>query len=305
MFMDHKRLKFSHKKCHRIHIEKEHNKCPQLKVHDKIMTDAQKEKYLGDIIDESGNIQATIENRIRKGNGIISEISSIIEEFPFGQYKLEVALKLREAMLINGILFNSESWHGVTEKQVKSLEAIDESLLRTIMKAHSKTPKEFLYLESGALPLRFIIAQRRILFMKHITERHDSDLLKRVFVAQREAPSHGDFVKIVEKDLKDLNLTHQYATSSSVSKDQLKAALRKSANNAALNYLRNILKEHTQVKSISYKKLEIQRYLKSSVLSQYETSILTSFRSQCTRGMRSNFGKMYQKSLLPFKMFSN
>ena len=101
MFMDHKRLNLSHKKCHRIHIGKEHNKCPQLKVHDKIMTDAQKEKYLGDIIDESGNIQATIENRIRKGNGIISEISSIIEEFPFGQYKLEVALKLREAMLIN------------------------------------------------------------------------------------------------------------------------------------------------------------------------------------------------------------
>ena len=65
-------------------------------------------------------------------------------------------------MLINGILFNSESWHGVTEKQVKSLEAIDESLLRTITKAHSKTPKEFLHLESGALPLRFIIAQRRI-----------------------------------------------------------------------------------------------------------------------------------------------
>ena len=72
---------------------------------------------------------------------------------------------------------------------------------------------------------------------------------------------------------------------------KLKAALRKSANNAALNYLRNILKEHTQV-CISYKKLEIQPYLKSSVLSQYETAILASFRSQCTRGIRSNFGKM-------------
>ena len=50
---------------------------------------------------------------------------------------------------------------------------------------------------------------------------------------------------------------------------QLKAALRKSANTASLNYLRSIMKEHTKVKGISYKKLDIQPYLKSSVLSQY------------------------------------
>ena len=49
-------------------------------------------------------------------------------------------MKLREVMLLNGILYNSEAWQGLTKKQVSSLEAIDESLLRGIRQAHAKTP---------------------------------------------------------------------------------------------------------------------------------------------------------------------
>ena len=50
-------------------------------------------------------------------------------------------MKLREAMLLTGILFNVEAWHGVTLQHIKRLEMIDESLLRSILKAHRKTPQ--------------------------------------------------------------------------------------------------------------------------------------------------------------------
>ena len=39
-FMEHNRLTLSDKKCHRIHIGKEHNNCPELKVHDEVMKDS-------------------------------------------------------------------------------------------------------------------------------------------------------------------------------------------------------------------------------------------------------------------------
>ena len=124
------------------------------------------------------------------------------------QHKIPVALKLREALLVNGILFNSESWHGVTQKHIKSLDTVDVALLRTILKAHSKTPKEFLYVETGALPFRWIVAQRRIMYLKNIMERSDNDMLKRVLIAQKLNPSKGDFVRIVEKNLKELGNTY-------------------------------------------------------------------------------------------------
>ena len=89
---------------------------------------------LGDIINHSGTIQATIDQWVSKGNGIVAEIKSILSEISFGKYKFQVAIKLRESILLNGILFNSEDWHGVTLKQIKTLESIDEALLRSILK---------------------------------------------------------------------------------------------------------------------------------------------------------------------------
>ena len=135
-FIEHKKLKLSHDKCFRIHIGKGHSNCPELKVHNLQMKESDQEKYLGDMIDKSGTNDATINNRKSKGEGIVAEILSIISEIPLGPHKTEVALKLREAMLINGILFNSEAWHSVTNAQIAKLECVDNALLRGILKAH-------------------------------------------------------------------------------------------------------------------------------------------------------------------------
>ena len=67
-----------------------------MKVHQDTMKEVQQERYLGDIIDKSGSIQATMDKRKAKGEGIISEVLSIIEEIPLGKHKTEVALKLRK-----------------------------------------------------------------------------------------------------------------------------------------------------------------------------------------------------------------
>mgnify|MGYP006908660496 CR=1 FL=1 len=74
-FIEHKRLRLSKTKCHRIHIGMGHKNCPRLEVHGDEMLDSENEKYLGDIIDSSGTIQATIDHRKSKGNAIIAEIN--------------------------------------------------------------------------------------------------------------------------------------------------------------------------------------------------------------------------------------
>ena len=65
-FIESKKLGLSKDKCYRIHIGKGHEKCPNLSVHGNVMKEAEKEKYLGDIIDSSGSIEATIENRKKR-----------------------------------------------------------------------------------------------------------------------------------------------------------------------------------------------------------------------------------------------
>ena len=119
-------------------------------------------------------------------------------------------------MLINGILFNSEAWHSVTNAQIAKLECVDNALLRGILQAHSKTPSEFLHLETGTVPLRWIISQRRINYLRHIMSRSDEELIKKVFLAQKDQPTRGDFVKLVEKDLSDLGLSFEDITSGKI-----------------------------------------------------------------------------------------
>ena len=79
------------------------------------MAESTKEKYLGDIVDESGKIKQTVEERRSKVFAIVNGILAILEEVPLGKYRMEIGLKLRQAMLLIGILYNSEAWHGITE----------------------------------------------------------------------------------------------------------------------------------------------------------------------------------------------
>ena len=69
-----KKLALSQKKCHKIHLGKGADQCQELKVHEAQMNNSDKEKYLGDYMDKSGKIKATIEDRVGKGWGILSEI---------------------------------------------------------------------------------------------------------------------------------------------------------------------------------------------------------------------------------------
>ena len=79
---------------------------------------------------------------------------------------MEIGLNLRQAMLINGILYNSEASHDINDKETKRLEEVDEHLLRSLVHGHAKTPLEFIDLETGSIPLRYIIACRRMCFLQ-------------------------------------------------------------------------------------------------------------------------------------------
>ena len=72
-FIESKKLKLSEKKCFQIN-------CPKLKVRKVNMKEAEGEKYLGDMIGKSGSIQATIEHRKSKCEGIITGIMTILDD---------------------------------------------------------------------------------------------------------------------------------------------------------------------------------------------------------------------------------
>ena len=113
-------------------------------------------------------------------------------------------------MLINNMLFSANAWYDLTESNLRTLEQTDESLLRQILKAHSKTPIEALYFELGCTPIRHILKARRLNYLHYILKLEKSDLLWKVFDAQMQNPTKGDWYLQVIEDLKDFGITNDF-----------------------------------------------------------------------------------------------
>ena len=109
---------------------------------------------------------------------------ALVKEAPLGSYRVRAGLLLRQAILLNGTLFNSEAWHSLSSSQVDSFDKLDQCLLRGLLGGHSKIPVPSLYLETSQVPLRYILACRRILCLHKILQRSKDDMIRRVYDAQ-------------------------------------------------------------------------------------------------------------------------
>ena len=291
-FIESKQLKFGENKCHKLHIGEELRKCPDLKVHNDEMKAVEKDKYLGDILTENGNQKENIENRRSKGFGIVAEILSILNEVPFGKFRIQAGLKLRNAMFLNGIPTNSEVWHGVQESDITKLEEVDEHLLRGILKAPSKTPIETLYLETGSKPIRFIIKSRRLGYLHHILTREKNELISRVFYAQKRKSIKGDWVKYIEEDFSHLDIKLSDSEIMKMKKKKFKSYIKEKIEKVAYNYLNDLKEKHSKVKHIQYRKLEIQKYMHYSKFTLNDIKLLFKLRTRMTQ-VKRNFKSAY------------
>ena len=144
------------------------------------MRTAESVRYLGDLILSSGSLRPCLEDRRSRGWGKVAEMTGILAEMP-DVCRIEVGLKLREAKVHNGILYNIEAWSNVTDKDMDRLRQVDTAALRAIMAGgHYKCPQAFYFLEFGTLMVKHIIMVRRLMYHYHIVKRDDCETIKKV-----------------------------------------------------------------------------------------------------------------------------
>ena len=140
-----KKVQYGVEKCHKIHVGKKSSCCPVLKIDEwevkditeidtgkvkyedsfkgeGLMKESEDEKYLGDIISYTKNIKAMVD----KGVGNVKQIISILREFCFGKFQFEVAIILRNSLLLSSMLTNAETWVDVKKSEIVELEQVDK-----------------------------------------------------------------------------------------------------------------------------------------------------------------------------------
>ena len=127
---------------------------------------------------------------------------------PIGNLRVQIGLVLRQAWLLNGILFNSEVWHSVAESDIAHFVE-NKYLLRGLVQAHAKVPLEHIYLETAAIPIPYIISARRLIYLQTILQRPDHEITKKIYQHQKTNPSPGDWCHLVNSDFNviDVNMS--------------------------------------------------------------------------------------------------
>ena len=86
--------------------------------------------------------------------------------------------------MLSTLLSNSEAWYDLKDKDIESLEKVDEAFLRKMFSSISSTPREALYLESGNIPIRFVLMSRRLNFQYYMLNEETDSLIRKVLMAQ-------------------------------------------------------------------------------------------------------------------------
>ena len=254
--------------------------CPTLKVHGTVMNEVTEETYLGDIISNDGKNHKNIKHRMSKGIGIITQISNLLDMISFGPYLIEIALLLRDSMLINGILTNVEVWYNLTTNDIKEFENLDKTFLRKVLGVPGSTPSEAFYLELGILPVGTIIKARRLNYLHTILTGDKNGMLYAFFITQRHNPTRGDWTEQVKVDLEDFDIPCSFEYIEKKSKNAFKRIVKMKAKEHAMKRLISKQETHSKMENLKYTELKIQNYFKDENLKPKEMKTIFRYRTR-------------------------
>ena len=288
---DTKRLELNDTKCFKMHVGGNKTLCPQLRIHNQKMLNTEQEKYLGDIVTSDAKIDKNIKMRQDKGIGISNQIMSILKEVSFGMFHFEMGLLFRSSLLVNGILFNTEAIHNITDKHVTQLEECDKSFMRQLFDAEIGTPVESFYIETSTLPIRHILMGRRIMYYHTLLRKSESELARRVFNAQVNFPSKSDWVSQARKDLLDCEINLTDSEIAMKSSYQFKSLVRKKIKQKSIDYLTDQQMRHSKSQFL-HQNESMKEYLKTDTLSTKQKQMLFKMRSRMCPN-KTNFSNKY------------
>ena len=216
-------------------------------------------KYLGFTISNEGNNLSNIREIKKKSIGVLSKILMKLRSLNFGKYYFECSMILKNMILRPTILYGCESYYNLKESEVRQLERIEESFIRAIYKTSRSCPISQLYLESAEYPIRFEIMKIRILFLKYILSQDENSNILRMLNLQLSQPTKGDWMSMVQNDIKILKLGVSIEEIKIMKISKLKIMIRKNIKEEALIYLLGI--QRKKGIEIQYKHFQIADYL--------------------------------------------
>ena len=217
----------------------------------------------------------------------------VLHDITYGYHFVEIGLILWESIHLSKMLVSSEYWHTLFLYQIEKLNEVDKSLFRKLFNSHSKTALEFYYSESGSIPLSIKISMRRLNYWWQILSVEKSELINKIYSAQKLSPVSGDWIKLLENDQKQFDIDKMSDSEvQEISQIKIKNYIKKKAQEVTISYLVDLKKKHTKSEKLDVKDFSISEYLIDRRFSKEERELLFRLRSK-TVDVKENFKNAY------------
>ena len=135
-------------------------------------------KYLGDMINNKGDLTAHIKEIEGK---VIAATQCILTDTgnkEFKGMKMQAIWQLTDAVIIPIITYGAESWDA-TKKEIEEIQKILNNCLKTILCLPQGTPTQILLAETGYLPIQYYI-YKIIMQWHRIQKKPETALIKKI-----------------------------------------------------------------------------------------------------------------------------
>ena len=130
--------------------------CGPTKIEKKV-----EQKYLGFVISSTGDNMANIRKIQKKSIGLVKSTLNKLNSLNLKSYYFECSIILLNVMVRSSILYASEMYYELKEKEVRHLERIEEAYLRKVLNTTKECPITQLFLDVGHYLARFEIQKKK------------------------------------------------------------------------------------------------------------------------------------------------
>ena len=290
LFSLRKRIKFGVLKCIMMIINgKKKDICPVLEIDGHILAKENKAKYVGDFFNEKGTNSDLIEDRVKKGKGKMIEVLALCEESGLGRYTVRSMFVLYEAMFIQMLIFNGQSWSHITKQNMLELERLQLKFLKLILWLPMSTPNVFIFLEYGVLPLEHEIQRRRLTYLHHILNLKDTDPAKLAYSQGLRLSHEPNWANDIKKLRERYGISVSDQEVSDMSKAKWKKIVVDRVKEVVFDDLQQELRASSKMKEVQYNQFSCQKYLQAmDAVSVRKIARLRSRTFRCKANHRSS-----------------
>ena len=158
------------------------------------------QKYLGFFLSSKGDNMVHIKEMEKKSILVSKKTFNRLYNLNLKQYLFECAMIFLNVILRSSILYASETFYNLKEKELRKLEHIEERFLRQLLKTGRGCSISQLYLETGHTPARFEVMKMRCFFFNSIIKESKDSSIFKFIMSQYQNPVRGDWVSCCLKD---------------------------------------------------------------------------------------------------------